>query len=150
MTDNRKTTPADTDTEDERLIRFKLDIVRDADVTDEQRDQANEDMRFVNVVGGMWEGFLTNDFTEDRVKMEFDLVSDFLQTFLGKWALSPVAVEYKPDDSKTSDDDAELLNGIYRADFRNNSGDIATDLAVDEASIGFGSLLASMRPHFVQ
>ena len=126
--------------DEERLDKFKLDIINDANATDEQRDQANEDMRFIHVTGGMWEGFLTNDFTADRVKMEFDIVSNFLQRFLGKWSLNRVAVEYKPDDSKTSDDDAELLNGIYRADFRNFSGTIATDNAVDEAATcGYGA-----------
>ena len=120
--------------EAEKLNKFKLDISRDADVVDEQRDQANEDMRFVNVPGGMWEGFLTNTFDDKRVKMEFDIVSKPLQTFLGEWAQNRKGVEYKPGDDKTSDDDAEMLNGIYRADFRDNSGKIATDLSVLEAS----------------
>lgn len=127
--------------EDEKLDKFKLDISRDADVTDEQRDQANEDMRFVNVTGGMWEGFLENDFNDDRVKLEFDIVSNYLQRFLGEWDQNRMGVEYKPDDSKTSDEDADLINGIYRADFRNFSGRMATDLAVDESSTcGYGAL----------
>lgn len=126
---------------DEKLGKFILDIIRDADVTDEQRDQANEDMRFVHVTGGMWEGFLEKDFDTDRVKMEFDVVSNFLQRFLGELDQSPIGVEYKPDDGKTTDDDAELLNGIYRGDFRNFSGAIATDNAVDEAATcGYGAM----------
>jgi len=125
----------------EKLDKFKLDISRDADVVDDQRDQANEDMRFVNVTGGMWEGFLTNDFDDERVKLEFDIVSNYLQRFLGEWDQNRMGVEFKPDDSNTSDDDAELLNGIYRADFRNFSGRMSTDLAVDEASTcGVGAL----------
>lgn len=141
MSDNREPTPVKKLSDDDLLTKFKEDIVRDADVTDDQREQANEDMRFINVAGGMWEGFLINDFTEDRVKLEFDVVSNFLQRFLGKWDLNRIGVEYKSDDDKTSDDDAELLNGIYRADYRNNSGDIATDLAVDEASTcGVGAM----------
>lgn len=125
---------------DGKLDKFKLDIAKDADVVDEQRDQANEDMRFVNVTGGMWEGFSTDEF-DSRVKMEFDVVSNFLQRFLGELDQSPIGVEYKPDDGKTTNDDAELLNGIYRADFRNFSGAIATDNAVDEAATcGYGAL----------
>ncbi len=125
----------------EKLDKFKLDITKDADVVDDQRDQANEDMRFVNVTGGMWEGFLTNDFDSDRVKMEFDIVSNYLQRFLGEWEQNRQGVEFKPDDDKTSDDDAELLNGIYRADFRNFSGRMAIDLAVEEAATcGYGAV----------
>ena len=127
--------------DDEKLNKFKLDVASDADIVDEQRIQANEDMRFVNVPGGMWEGFLENDFDADRVKLEFDLVSNFLQRFLGEWDSNRIGVEYKPDDGKTTDDDAELLNGIYRSEFRNFSGSIATDQAVDEAATcGYGAM----------
>ena len=124
-----------------KLSKFKLDITKDADVGEEQRELANEDMRFTHVPGGMWEGWLENDFTPDRVRMEFDVVTNHLQRYLGEWSLNKVGVEFKPDDSKTSDDDAELLNGIYRADFRNFSGSIATDNAVDEAATcGYGAM----------
>jgi len=89
----------------------------------------------------MWEGFLENDFDDDRVKLEFDIVSNYLQRFLGEWDNNRIGVEFKPDDDKTSDEDAELLNGIYRADFRNNSGKLATDLAVEEAATcGYGAM----------
>lgn len=126
----------------EKLDRFKLDIVKDADVTDDQRDKANEDMRFVNVDGGMWEGFLdTSNDVPDRVKLELDLVSNPLLRFVGEWGMNRVGVEYKPSDAATTDDDAELLNGIYRSDFRDFSGSLSTDLAVLEcATCGFGAL----------
>ena len=122
----------------EKLDRFKLDIRKDADVMDDQREKANIDMRFINVSGGMWEGFLDEQF-KDRTKLEFDIVSNYVNRFLGEWNLNRVGVEYKPDDSRTSDDDAELLNGIYRADFRDGSGKLSVDNAVDEvATCGYG------------
>jgi len=121
-----------------KLDRFKLDISRDADNLSEQRDKANEDMRFINVDGAMWADFQEDSFF-DRVKLEFDIVSNFINRFLGEWNQNRVGVEYKPDDSKTSDEDAELLNGIYRADFRQFSGRMAVDNAVDEAATcGYG------------
>ena len=52
---DREVTEVESLSDDERLDKFKLDISNDADVVDEQRDQANEDMRFINVSGGMWE-----------------------------------------------------------------------------------------------
>ena len=118
----------------DRLEEFKTDLKADADLGEDHRSAANEDMRFINVPGGMWEGFLEQDFDSDRVKLELDLVSNFVNRFIGEWNQNRVGVEYKPDDSRTTDDDAELLNGIYRFDFRKGSGKLATDNAVDEAA----------------
>jgi len=125
----------------EKLERFKLDIINDGEVVDDQRDMANEDMRFVNVGGGMWEGFLTDTpDVPDRVKLELDTISNPLQRFIGEWNLNRVGVEYKPNDGVATDDDAELLNGIYRANFRDHSGGVATDNAVKEvATCGYGA-----------
>ncbi len=123
----------------ELLVKYKKDIAKDADILSEQRDKANEDMRFVNVDGGQWENFLEDKY-EGRAKLEFDLVSNYKNRFVGEWNQNRVGVEYKPDDDKTTDDDADLLNGIYRADFRDNSGRAAIDNAVDEcATCGFGA-----------
>lgn len=123
----------------EMLDRYKQDIQKDADVVLEQRDKANEDMRFVNVVGGMWEGFLEDQFN-DRTKLEFDIISNYIQRYIGQWNQSRVGVEYKANDRETSDEDADLINGIYRADFREFSGKMSIDNAVDEqATCGYGA-----------
>lgn len=126
---------------DDKLAKYKQDITNDADIMDDQRQKAQEDMRFINVSGGMWENFLETNFPQNRVRLELDTVSDFVQRFAGQWSQNRVGVEYKPDDDKTSDDDAELLNGIYRADFRDNNGKNATDNTVLETSTcGYGAL----------
>ena len=119
--------------EQEKLDNFRNEIIVDAELTEDQRDKANEDMRFINVTGGMWEGFLDDQF-QDRTKLELDLVSNYVNRFLGQWNLNRVGVEFKPDDDSTSDDDAELMNGIYRSDFMDGSGKLSTDNAVDEAA----------------
>ena len=126
------------------LERFKSDIATDADVNKSVRDEANSDMRFINVTGGMWEDYLTEDFGDNRVKLEMDLVSNPLQRFIGEWNQNRVGVEYKPDDAGTTKDDSNLLNGIYRSDFRQFSGKMSTDNAVDEAATcGFGAFKLS-------
>lgn len=127
--------------ESEQLERFKLDITKDADVVDEQRYSANEDMRFVNVDGGMWEGFLNNSQDmPDRVRLELDTVSNPLQRFIGEWNLNRIGVDYKPIAGTATDEDAELLDGIYRANFRDHSGGLSTDNAVKEvATCGYGA-----------
>ena len=118
---------------EDQLKKSKVDVKMDADIMLDQRDKANEDMRFVNVTGGMWEDWRDSSF-EDRAKMEFDLVSNHLFRYMGEWNLNRQGVEYRPDDDVTSDADAELLNGIHRADFRDGSGKIALDNAVYEAA----------------
>ena len=143
MPKHAEVTPVEPLDGDERLDKFRSDLTKDAGVVDEQRDKANEDMRFVHVDGGMWEGFFEND-SEDRARLEFDIVSDYIQRFIGEWNQNRIGVEYKPADSATTDDDAELLNGIYRADFNHNSGKLATDNAVDEMSTcGYGAMKLS-------
>ncbi len=123
----------------QRLEKSMQDIQNDADLMIDQRDKANEDMRFVNVTGGMWENFLEGEF-EDRAKMEFDLVSNFLFRFMAEWNQNRQGVEYRPDDDLTSDSDADLLNGIYRADFRDGSGKMSLDNAVYETiNCGYGA-----------
>lgn len=122
-----------------KLEKLKQRTDHDADVMTDQRNKANEDLRFVNVTGGMWENFLEPEF-ERRAKMEFDLVSNHLFRFMGEWNLNRMGVEYRPDDDVTQDSDAELLNGIYRADFRDGSGKVSLDNAVYEtATCGYGA-----------
>ncbi len=48
-------------TQDTRLQEFKDDVARDAEIGEDHRDAANEDMRFINVPGGMWENFLEDE-----------------------------------------------------------------------------------------
>ena len=129
---------------DPRLDQFKQDISDDADVTCDQRDAANSDMRFINVLDGMWENFLEDQYAcdnEERVRLQMDLVSGPRNRFVGEWNQNRVGVEYKPDDAGTTKDDSNLLNGIYRSDFRQFSGKLATDNAVDEvATCGIGHM----------
>lgn len=126
--------------EADKLARFKREIAIDADNLLEQREEANEDMRFVNTRGGMWENFQEEEFG-DRVKLEFDTAGDYLQRYIGEYNENRVGVEFKPDDSKTSDKDAELLNGIFRADAREGSFKVSSDNAVlEQGTCGYGSL----------
>ncbi|MEH6474471.1 MAG: portal protein [Sneathiella sp.] len=127
--------------EEEKLELFKKQLAVDADMTLDEQRKANEDMRFVHVDGGMWEGHLESAYGE-RAKFEFDLASQYLSRFIGEWNENRVAVEFKPKDHKTSDDDSELMNGIHRADFGEYFGETAVDNAVDEASCcGFGAYM---------
>lgn len=129
------------------LERFRLDITNDADAVDVQSDQSEDDMRFLNVIGGMWDGFFEKKL-QNKVKMQFPMIAKFLRDVIAEWNMNRVSVNYKPgDDDRTSDKDAKILNGLWRADFRNRStGKKAVDNAVLEVMHGgYGAVLIAER-----
>ena len=147
--------------EDERsaLQEYKQNIQESYDGTQEQRDHSNDDNRYVNVTGGAWEDTLTDSLSfngdanvtsqntnSDRLKLDFDIVTNYVMQYLAEWNNNRVDVEYQPTDLKTSEEDAELMNGIYRADYRMFGGKLAVENAVKEAAItGFGAFKIGTR-----
>lgn len=130
------------------LTKFQTDIEQVWSDSEEQREAANEDIRFIHVPGGMWEDWLesTHNDTTKRARLELDLTSDFVNRYLGEWTLNRANVRYTPDDTATSDDDAELLTGIYRSFFKDNDGQPSQDNAVSEAAeCGYGAFKLSTR-----
>ena len=126
---------------DEDITDWRNRIARAWDAGDEQRDECNEDIRFCHVTGGMWEDWMNEVYGDDadRVRIEFDIASDFVNGFVGEWKDNRAGVYFSPDDDETSDDDADRITGIYRADFNDNGGKPAVDLAVEEmAECGIG------------
>lgn len=126
----------------ELLDKYKREIESDYSVTQDQRDAANEDMRFIHVDGGMWEGWLsrTHGYNTNRARLEFDITSDYVNRFISSWIENKATVNYSAADPSTDEDDAKLLNSIYRADYRDFDGEMAIDLAVNEtAECGCGA-----------
>ena len=128
--------------EDKAWIEKQTTQIRqDADWLDDQRDKANEAMRFIYSTGGHWENFF-GDFFRNRVKLQFDVTTPYKNRFIADYNDNRMGVEYKPDDDATSDNDASFLTGKRRADFVQFSGRVAQDNAVDEVAVcGFGSYL---------
>ncbi|MCP5005820.1 MAG: hypothetical protein GY941_18075, partial [Planctomycetes bacterium] len=101
---------------------------------------ATEDMRFIGVDGGMWEDYQTDTYDDSRVKLELDVTSPHVMRYVGERNLNRANVVFTSNDKATTDKDAQLLNGIYRADFKDNDGGISQDNAVYEVSIcGMGA-----------
>jgi hypothetical protein len=129
-----------------KLEQFKQDVSDDYELTEKQREDQGKDIRFIGVTGGMWEDYLekTHGEDSDRARLEFDMTSERLFKFVGEWTKSRAGVIYQPDDMATSDDDAKLLTGIYRGDFRENGGKPAQDNAIFEAAAcGMGAIQLS-------
>lgn len=130
------------------LEDYKLQLETAHSTSREQIDRANEEIRFINIPGGMWEDWAehTHGANSNRARMEFDIISDYVNRFIGEWSLNRANVTFTPDDTATTDEDADLLSGLYRADFKDNDGQIAQDNAVGEvAECGFGAFQISTR-----
>jgi len=131
----------ESDRDEQQRITELID--KDYFAVDQQRDWSNEDMRFCDVDGAMYDDWMRDQF-ESRPKMEFNKVAQAVHRFVGEWASNRFETKFLPDDGKSSDADAELLSGLYRKDFRRSSGAEAVDNAVLEmAKGGFGALCIS-------
>lgn len=123
----------------DKLADYKLDVAKDYGASKDSSIASNQDFRFIGVDGGMWEGFLLDthhDDTNQRSRLELDITSDYVMRFMGEWTLNRANVTFTQDDNETTEDDAELLSGVYRSDFADNGGQTAQDLAIFEASVG--------------
>jgi hypothetical protein len=128
------------------LDKYKNDIAKDYDALRDTRIAANEDMRFIGVDGGMWEDFLSDSYSDNRVKLELDITSPYVMRYIGERNMNRANVVFTPDDVNTSPDDADLLNGIYRSDFKDNDGQISQDAAIYETAVcGMGAFKISTR-----
>lgn len=106
----------------------------------EVREEIKDDRMFVTVPGGQWDGMWANNFA-GRPKMEQDLISRELDRVWGEYAQNRVTVNFRPADGETSDKDAELLDGMFRADMEDSDGQEASDNAVKDAiKGGFGAV----------
>ena len=117
---------------------------RDYAYAEENRDLANEDMRFVVVPGGQWEGFLEDTYV-NKPKMEYDMVVQAVDRFMGEWAANELMPKFRDEDSDDQDD-AELIDGIFRQMWRKEGGRMAAKNAVFEAAAcGFGAVRMGTR-----
>lgn len=121
--------------------RITDNISTDYNATQDQRDQADEDIRFVDVPGGMWEDLFPQFFQNDnRPKMEFNKVHQSVYRAVGEWVTARFRPTFEPEDETASEGDAKLLNGLYRKDERRSGGFEAYDTAVEEMfKSGYGA-----------
>lgn len=115
-------------------------IERDYNAQNEQRDRSNEDQRFCDVDGAQYDDWYGRQFA-NRPKFEFNLIYQAVYKFVGEFQESRVSAKFSPAMDKATEDDAELLNGLFRRDFyRDNRGIEASDQAVTElAKAGVGA-----------
>ena len=80
------------------LADFKQDVADDYEASTYQREDANRDIRFIGVTGGMWEDYLTKTHSEtsDRARLQFDLTTDHVMRFVGEQVTNRAGVIFQP------------------------------------------------------
>jgi len=127
--------------EENELETYLSEFDDDYMLCEEQRDLASEDMRFSIVPGGQWEGWKEDLYGEERTKLELDMVNQACEDFMSDFGDNRVNVNFSPTDSATTDKDSNLMQGIYRQDFRQGRGKQSLTAAVSESvRCGFGAL----------
>jgi len=119
----------------DKFVKILDDVSTGWSLTEFQRDKSNEAIRFVDVSGAQWDDW-TGDIYANRPKMQIDKTSQSVNLFNSEWRTNRFSVKYRPSDEKTSVKDAELLNGLFRKDWRDANGDQSMDNAVNEMSKG--------------
>jgi hypothetical protein len=126
--------------DEDNLQRYLRQAESDWNAQRDQRDRADEDMRFISVPGAQWENFLDDAWGAGaRPRFQYDRLAEAVHRFMAEWALNPAEIRFRPDDGKSSEEDAALLDGLFRRDRRRAMGDFAIYNAVrDSATCGIG------------
>lgn len=109
--------------------------------TQKQREFVTSQRRFIDIPGAQWSGS-TNagwNFDSDRFekypRFEINKVSKECNRIISEYRNNRITVNFRPKDSKTSEELANKLNGKFRADSE-ESGKEAFDNAFDNAVKG--------------
>lgn len=100
------------------------------------REQASDDLVFYWV--SQWDDQLLSD-SQLQYRGEFNILRKAGRQIMGDLRLNPVQPDFKPK-SETRKDDAEILDGLYRADDRRLTSQEAYDYSTQDAIVcGFGA-----------
>ena len=123
----------------DRLAEVHQRAVRGFDKTggpqDDVRQNCLQDRRFAYVEGAQWEGNLEQQFA-NRPRFEVNKVLDSLTRIFSEYRNNRVTVDFRPKDDAATSEDADTLDGLYRADENDSNAQEAYDNAFDEGTAG--------------
>ncbi|EPK4542408.1 portal protein [Serratia marcescens] len=119
------------------MLRFDRAYTPQQDV----REKCIEATRFARVPGGQWEGATAagtklDDQFEKYPKFEINKVATELNRIIAEYRNNRITVKFRPGDREASEDLANKLNGLFRADYEETDGGEACDNAFDDAATG--------------
>lgn len=119
------------------MLRFDRAYTPQQDV----REKCIEATRFARVPGGQWEGATAagtklDDQFEKYPKFEINKVATELNRIIAEYRNNRITVKFRPGDHEASEELANKLNGLFRADYEETDGGEACDNAFDDAATG--------------
>lgn len=119
------------------MLRFDRAYSPQQDV----REKCIEATRFARVPGGQWEGATAagtklDDQFEKYPKFEINKVATELNRIIAEYRNNRITVKFRPGDKAASEELANKLNGLFRADYEETDGGEACDNAFDDAATG--------------
>lgn len=119
------------------MLRFDRAYSPQKDV----REKCVEATRFARVPGGQWEGATAagtklDDQFEKYPKFEINKVATELNRIISEYRNNRITVKFRPGDREASEELANKLNGLFRADYEETDGGEACDNAFDDAATG--------------
>lgn len=103
------------------------------------REQALQDRRFYIIPGAQWEGKYGEQF-EHRITLENNQVALAITRIVNEYRNNRIDAKFISKDGTDSEDFADFLAGLYRADKQDSASDEAEDNAFEEAvGGGFGA-----------
>lgn len=95
--------------------------------------------RFITIPGAQWEGEWGEQF-ENSIRVEVDKVGRGLRKIETDYRENRIVPDFRPDGDKATEDTADMLDGLYRADAYRYKSQQALDNAAFEAFAGgFGA-----------
>lgn len=119
------------------MLRFDRAYTPQQDV----REKCIEATRFARIPGGQWEGATAagtklDDQFEKYPKFEINKVATELNRIIAEYRNNRITVKFRPGDREASEELANKLNGLFRADYEETDGGEACDNAFDDAATG--------------
>ncbi|MEY0982104.1 portal protein [Providencia alcalifaciens] len=125
----------------QRHERIMLRFDRAHSPQEDVRAKCVEATRFARVPGGQWEGATSagtklNKHFEKYPKFEINKIATELNRIISEYRNNRITVKFRPGDKEASEDLADKLNGLFRADYEETDGGEACDNAFDDAATG--------------
>lgn len=111
-----------------------------ATASQEVRAKALEARRFVSIPGAQWDGDGWSAMSTNMIRVEINKTARGLRKIVNDYRSNRVIVDYRAVGDKASEDTAETLDGLFRADLYRSKGQQAFDNGFEEgAKGGFGA-----------
>lgn len=101
----------------------------------EVRLQCLEDRRFVSIPGAQWESDLREQFA-NRPRFEVNKIHMSVMRIFNEYRNNRISVDFRAKDGGATEDVADTLDGLYRADEQECNAQEAYDNAFDEGVSG--------------